>query len=217
MLTLIALVAVPVAGVAVAIGAQDQSPVTPEAQAHLDAAARLAGDDLAYVYEFRCRVPGAERGGGPGGGGNAAAPPATKVLDDLYFVGGPSVMGWALETSGGIIIFGAMNDGDEIEEYMFTGLRELGFDPADIRYVVVMHGHGDHFGGARHIKEQTGASIVMSAEDWDYMASRTGGPARWSELIPERDLEASDGQVLALGDTQVQFYVTPGHTPGTMS
>jgi len=34
---------------------------------------------------------------------------------------------------------------------------------------------------------------------------------------PKRDLEATDGQKLTLGDTTVTLYITPGHTPGTIS
>lgn len=216
-LALTALLALPVVGTAAAIAAQAPGAEFPAIQTHLDAAARLAGDDLAYVYQFRCRVPGAGPEGATSSAATTAAPAPTKVLDNLYFVGGPSVMGWALETSEGIIIFDALNNGEEVDEYMFTGLRQVGLDPGDIRYVVVMHGHGDHFGGAKHIKEQTGARIVMSAEDWDYMASRTDGPPGWTELIPARDVEVTDGQVLTLGNTQVTLYVTPGHTPGTLS
>ena len=34
---------------------------------------------------------------------------------------------------------------------------------------------------------------------------------------PARDLEVTDGQKLKLGDTTVTLYLTPGHTPGTVS
>ncbi len=34
---------------------------------------------------------------------------------------------------------------------------------------------------------------------------------------PKRDIEATDGQKLTLGDTTLTLYITPGHTPGTIS
>src|SRR5438132_13474932 len=34
---------------------------------------------------------------------------------------------------------------------------------------------------------------------------------------PKRDMVATDGQRLTLGDTTLTLYVTPGHTPGTIS
>jgi metallo-beta-lactamase class B len=34
---------------------------------------------------------------------------------------------------------------------------------------------------------------------------------------PKRDMAVADGQKLQLGDTTVDLYLTPGHTPGTLS
>jgi len=36
-------------------------------------------------------------------------------------------------------------------------------------------------------------------------------------LKPEKDMVATDGMKLTLGDTTLTLYVTPGHTPGTIS
>jgi metallo-beta-lactamase class B len=51
----------------------------------------------------------------------------------------------------------------------------------------------------------------MSPADWDVLDQRTIGAK------PKRDMEATDGQKLTLGDTTVMLYITPGHTPGTIS
>ena len=50
----------------------------------------------------------------------------------------------------------------------------------------------------------------MSAADWDFL-ERTNGTK------PKRDMVATDGQRLTLGDTTLTLYITPGHTPGTLS
>jgi metallo-beta-lactamase class B len=92
------------------------------------------------------------------------------------------------------------------------GLAKLGLDPGDIRYVIVSHGHSDHAGGARFLQEKYDARIILSAADWDLL-ERTGGD--W--LKPRRDIEATDGYELRLGDTTLQLFATPGHTPGTIS
>jgi metallo-beta-lactamase class B len=52
----------------------------------------------------------------------------------------------------------------------------------------------------------------MSKEDWD-LSDRTI-PER---IRPKRDIEAKDGDTLTLGDATIKMYVTPGHTPGTIS
>jgi metallo-beta-lactamase class B len=56
----------------------------------------------------------------------------------------------------------------------------------------------------------------MSAPDWDALeASTRGGFSMWGK--PTRDMEATDGQEITLGDTTVKILTTPGHTPGTIS
>ena len=53
---------------------------------------------------------------------------------------------------------------------------------------------------------------VLSAADWDLFESNTPEAAR-----PKRDIVATDGYKLTLGDTTLTLYLTPGHTPGTIS
>ena len=43
---------------------------------------------------------------------------------------------------------------------------EGGLDPAQIKYVIVQHGHFDHFGGAQYLQDKYKARILMAAEDW---------------------------------------------------
>ena len=52
----------------------------------------------------------------------------------------------------------------------------------------------------------------MSAADWELVANTAGS---WPK--PTRDMVATDGQRLTLGDTTVTMYLTPGHTLGTVS
>jgi metallo-beta-lactamase class B len=85
-------------------------------------------------------------------------------------------------------------------------------DPREIKYVLITHGHGDHDEGAK-ILQDLGAHIVMSGPDWDLMLKGTPLPGG----NPKRDMVATDGQKLALGDTTVTIYLTPGHTDGTLS
>jgi metallo-beta-lactamase class B len=117
---------------------------------------------------------------------------------------------WAVTTSEGIIVIDPVFD-YSVEEAVVGGLRKLGLDPADIRYVLVSHGHGDHAGGAKYLQETFGARVLLGAADWDLLESQQ--PA-W---LPLRDLEVVDGQMLTLGDTTLELYLTPGHTYGTVS
>lgn len=138
----------------------------------------------------------------------------TQVFDNLYFLGTRSSSAWALTTSEGIILLDAMWQAD-VQDVIVDGLASLGLDPADIKYVVITHAHGDHFGGASYLQDAYGAQVVMSPAEWYYLVTwpQRADPAP----LPERDLTVLDGDALTLGDTSVRIVVTPGHTPGAVS
>jgi metallo-beta-lactamase class B len=165
------------------------------------------------------RPAGAGAGAGRGGRGAQQGPPPRsewyaeprKVFDNLYFVGQSEYTAWAVTTSDGLIVIDPIYDWS-VEAEVVEGLGKLGFDPRDIKYVLVSHAHRDHVGGARLLQERYGARVVMGAGDWD-MLERSGGS--WPK--PVRDMVAEDGQKLTLGETTLTLYLTPGHTPGTIS
>jgi metallo-beta-lactamase class B len=134
-----------------------------------------------------------------------------KVFDNLYFVGMTEYSSWAVNTSDGIIVIDAIFD-YSVEDEIAKGLPKLGLDPKKIKYVIVSHGHIDHAGGAKYLQDHFGARVVMSAADWDLIDRDRG-----SWLKPKRDMVATDGQRLTLGDTTLTLYLTPGHTLGTIS
>jgi len=206
---------------------------TPDA--HFAAAKAAAGEDFQNLFNFQCYGPGpggqrtppgtapaAQLGQGQGragrGGGRAAGPPdrstwyaePVKVFDNLYFFGQSEYAVWAITTSQGIIVLDTIFD-YSVEEEVAGGMKKLGLDPANIKYAVVTHAHPDHDGGAKFLQDHYGTRVIMSPADWDVLDKRTNGTK------PKRDLEATDGQKLTLGDTTVTLYITPGHTPGTIS
>ena len=141
-----------------------------------------------------------------------------KVFDNLYFVGAKWVSSWAVKTDDGIILIDTLNNDREAADYIAGGLRELGLDPASIKKIIVTHAHGDHYGGARYLHRKYGAEIIMSAADWQELAKPVlqYDDSLWGRP-PERGATVSDGETVTLGDTAVTVYLTPGHTPGTLS
>jgi metallo-beta-lactamase class B len=142
-----------------------------------------------------------------------------QVMDELYFLGNYWTSAWAVKTSEGIIIIDALDNADEAKQYIEGGLRKLGLNPADIKYVVVSHAHGDHYGGANYLKQQFGPHIVMSEIDWKVFEDPSFDPKRIPlfDPPPGRDMAVSDGDTLTLGDTTLKLYVIPGHTLGTLA
>jgi len=136
-----------------------------------------------------------------------------KVFDNLYFVGGKLHSSWALTTSAGIILIDTIFPYNS-EELIVGGMQKLGLNPKDIKYILISHAHADHIGGAQMLQDRYGAKVVMGAPDWRLVETY---PNRYATMAPKRDIAATDGMKITLGDTTVTVWETPGHTPGTLS
>jgi len=142
-----------------------------------------------------------------------------QVMDELYFLGNAWTASWAIKTSQGIIVIDALDNADEAKQYIEGGLERLGINPADIKYVVVSHAHGDHYGGANYLKDRFGAHVAMSEIDWKVFDDPQFDPKRnpLFDPPPKRDVAVKDGETLKVGDTTLTFHVIPGHTLGTLA
>jgi metallo-beta-lactamase class B len=145
------------------------------------------------------------------------APPPARAFDNLAFVGAKWVSAWALATSDGIILLDALNNEEEAERLIEGGLRRLGLDPAQVRRIVVTHGHGDHYGGAAWLQQRHGARVAMSGTDWRMLETGLEFDVPQWGRPPRRDMVVEDGDAIRLGDTAVAVLMTPGHSPGTIS
>lgn len=192
-------------------------PVADSIDSHLAAAKAAAGFDFTGTLARVCVLPQT----GPGRDVAPAPPPPreawitepAKVFDNLYFVGTKFHSSWALTTSEGIILIDTLYEYAS-EEAIAGGLRKLGLDPASVKYVLISHGHGDHVGGAKLMQDRFKSRVVMGAPDWDSIERSQN---QYPNGKPRRDIVATDGQKITLGDTSVTLVATPGHTPGTFS
>lgn len=206
-------------GLGVSIAAAQSTPDTVEG--HKAAAKAAAGQDLMGVYSVVCPpdTPPPARAGRGAAPAVRRDPPReqwyaepVKVFDNLYYVGTKVHGAWAITTSDGIIVLDALF-GYAAPSEIADGLKKLGLDPANIKYVIVSHGHGDHSGGARFLQDTFHPHLILSDADWRLLERDTRNAA----TNPRRDMIATDGEKLKLGDTTLTLYITPGHTEGTIS
>lgn len=216
-----------IAALPAAQGPPSTQPDSPEVLQLVESARKNAGTEWTEAVTFICSLDGSR----PNRPDDPLIEP-TKVLDNLYVVGRTSTAVWAVTTSAGIVLIDAGYP-DQLESVLLPGLKKLGLDPAQVRYVFLGHGHGDHFGGAAYF-QQRGARIVMAGPDWDLVENlpvRRGGgaapgagaappaargPAPAPAQPPKRDIAAIEGQPITVGDATFTPVMIPGHTPGSM-
>lgn len=192
--------------------ASAQSPPPTDYDAHVKAAKDAARFDWVGVFARNCAAPKVgpaigNYGTDPGREIWYAAP--QEVFDNLYFLGTKFHTSWALTTSDGIVIIDTLY-AYAVEPEIIDGLKTLGLDPAQIKYVLITHGHADHDQGAALLQERFGAHVAFGDGDWeliDRARSMPGGK-------PKKDLTITDGQKITLGKTTLTAVSTPGHTPG---
>ena len=199
---------------------EEQWLASAEAQRRAAAAMTLAGSDLLPQAQRFCTATGplrlalARQAAGLPPIENYTIEP-TRVFDNMYFIGMSSQNTWAITTSDGIILLDTLNSTEEARDVIVPSLQKAGLDPAQIKYIIVGHGHpgqSDHTGGALYLQQTYGAKVVMHPLDTEQIlpAQRPDRP------LATPDLDAADGQTLTLGDTTVTFVHIPGHTPGSL-
>jgi metallo-beta-lactamase class B len=141
-----------------------------------------------------------------------------KVFENLFYVGPGYVSVWLLTTPEGNILFDSAQE--PYVDHIISNIRKVGVDPKNIKYIILSHGHLDHFGGAAKIREASGARVMAAEEDWNLIEQvgsrpgRSGGP---SPRVPKRDMVVKEGDTLTLGGQTLKFHLTPGHTPGVVT
>ncbi|HMT41192.1 MAG TPA: subclass B3 metallo-beta-lactamase [Sphingorhabdus sp.] len=148
------------------------------------------------------------------------APPA-HVYANVYMVGTCGIVSLLITTpQGHFLIDGAI---PEAATEIAQNIRDLGFDPKDVRYLLNSHEHFDHSGGLAGLKRITGAKMVARAEAKDALESGTVHP-----LDPQRglfdpvegvkvDQIIRDGETLKIGNQVLTAIASPGHSPGGTS
>jgi metallo-beta-lactamase class B len=139
-----------------------------------------------------------------------------RISDNIYYIGTESGPSHLLVTSNGLVLIDTAYA--KTLYLLLENIRELGFDPHDIKHIIHTHGHYDHIGGTRALAALTGAKTYIGRGD-ENMVNGVDGTHLGGRLNEpfEADVIIEDGDVLSFGDTDIRFVSTPGHTEGTVS
>ena len=115
------------------------------------------------------------------------------------------------ETKEGVVV----DPGGDVEVILRT-VEENGIA---LKAIWLTHGHIDHAGGAKELKEALGLDIIGPHKDdlpllekLEAQATMFGVPMKVANVVPDRWLEDDDR--VSFGAHEFEVYHTPGHAPG---
>jgi glyoxylase-like metal-dependent hydrolase (beta-lactamase superfamily II) len=157
---------------------------------------------------------------------------ALQITPRLWQLKMAMVNSFLLKTDDGLLLIDAgwPNKTDKI----FAAVRESGHNPADIRHLVLTHGHIDHAGSAAEVRRRTGARTYAHAADLELInkgkAERPGttvtpgiipaiayllfikpGGTTYEALAVDQTLK--DGETLPMAN-DIEGIHSPGHCAG---
>ena len=143
------------------------------------------------------------------------------IAGNLYYVGNALESSHLIDTGEGLILL----DTPGLPEiaYLINNIWRAGFDPEDLKYIIVSHAHVDHYGSVNALVHLTGAKVFISKIDADDMKENpdfyewmNNSLGQYNESF-QPDVLLEDGDIVELGNTKIRCVLTPGHTKGTMS
>jgi hydroxyacylglutathione hydrolase len=99
-------------------------------------------------------------------------------------------------------------------------LMSLAESKLNLKYIINTHGHFDHVGANKRLKDATDAQILIHPLDAPMLNHLSASAASWGLSIedsppPDREIEEAD--TVTFGNVTLNTIHTPGHTPGGIS
>jgi glyoxylase-like metal-dependent hydrolase (beta-lactamase superfamily II) len=106
-----------------------------------------------------------------------------------------------------------IDPGDDPDRILMTLAKEK----LTVKYLIDTHGHFDHVGANRRMKEVTGAELAIHPDDVPMLAQLARSAASFglsAENSPEPDLLLNEGDTVSFGNITLKVIHTPGHSRG---
>jgi glyoxylase-like metal-dependent hydrolase (beta-lactamase superfamily II) len=150
-------------------------------------------------------------------------PFGVTIVPGIHLLGGQELSAaYVIETSEGLVL---VDSGLEANASLLKSqMAKLGLDWRRIRRILLTHVHGDHVGGAEHLRTATGAKVYAGRGDATVLRAGAPREAFFSTFyMPDHsphpttvDVELDGDEVIGLGDVRFRALAMPGHTPGSI-
>jgi metallo-beta-lactamase class B len=145
--------------------------------------------------------------------------PPVRIFGNVYHVGTCGITALLVASDAGHVLLDTGTAG--AAPLVAGNIEALGFDLADVEWIVTSHEHFDHAGGIAELKRRTGAQLASSPlarrpletgkPDWRDPQAESLDPFEGAPV--ERVMR--DGEHLVLGPIDLTIHTTPGHAPGS--
>lgn len=150
------------------------------------------------------------------------APPA-KIHGKSWYVGTCGITVVLVETSAGLVLIDT--GPEDAAPHVLANIKALGFDPRQIKWLLMTHEHFDHVGGMAAIQKASGARLAVSPGAATAMRTGKAVPedpqaallAKYPMAPARVDRVLRSGGSLTLGGAQFTMHANPTHSPGSAS
>ena len=96
-------------------------------------------------------------------------------------------------------------------------LMELAKSELNVKYLINTHGHFDHVGANKRMKEVTGAQLAIHPDDEPMLNELSHSASMFglsADNSPPADILLKDGDEITFGEITLKIIHTPGHSKG---
>lgn len=136
-----------------------------------------------------------------------------RMAPHVWMVGSnDDVCAFLLDSGEGLILIDTAME--QTMYLMVDSIHRIGFDPRDIKKILLSHWHGDHVNGCRLFKEMSGAEVYLSEADEQEHQKHAADTKPFYTIPYSVDKLYDEAKPVILGRFSIQVRICPGHTTG---